>query len=225
MYKTDEILSIEDRIDKYIDTLAPEIKDKIKNKRIINFPELEVEDFDDLLDLQNNQQVNISPINLNFDYDILKLVGYKSDISKHLRLMFLYPIIALLIIVFSAILSNNYWVLLSLFFYPFCLFFSIPAHNIIGYILSLLYIGSMISALVMLILGNYILFALLLSYAILHSSIYNYRSYYDRAILKSALISEKVFIFLLYFDRLRFVKLQDGRFIRLQINKESLINK
>jgi hypothetical protein len=210
-----ELVEIDNRIDNFIDGYIPEIKYKIKNKKIEDFPELGFYDFTDFQEQCINKKIEIYGLPVRGDYNrkALTLIGRRKEINSYGRNRVIWPQLLTALFVIAAIFSSNYWLLFGLLFLPISLFTS-GKNNIFGMFLVLI---SFLTLIYFLIQGEFILTILPLGFLLIYSCLYKSKADYRKVLVKRALESEQAFIFLLFTNYITLWRKANGEPQRIMI--------
>lgn len=114
------------------------------NGTLSQFPELKCEDHEELVSKIHNGQIQITPTLLSTgNLDLIKFVANKRNKNLLFHSIWTMPIIGVIYVVTSAVLTGNYWNLLGLLMYPIALLTSNPNIKLNG-ILLLAAVGTII---------------------------------------------------------------------------------
>lgn len=214
MEKSMQRAEIEVRLEDFIDNSKPELKDRLKDKTLKDFPELEFDDYYDVLGKYESKEIQIySRMILDYNTTLLNLIGTKEHIATHKRTQWFWAAFVILSFIGIAIWKSNYWLLLGISLFPISQFTSAKG-NFIG---GIIYLLALVLIVVLLFTKSYVWLALPIGFIIMHNSFNNFRDNYRRMILNGALMSEKIFLFLLYLDYITIWKTVDGKPVKVRI--------
>lgn len=211
-----EVREVDYRVKSWIGTSAnDELVEKLKDRRVGEFPELEFSDYWELQTAIEEKKVDIypSPI-LEYEKALLRLVGTQNSIWTYNRTKVFWPVFVFVGLIGCSIIFQDWWLLLGIPFF-FVAQLTSTKGNRLGALIYTVCLGSIIYCL---FTGRYHQVVLPLSFIVMHNAMSIFRQNYREALVYAAKHSESALLLLLWMKCITMYRLDEQQPRKLKMN-------